>query len=161
MLVTSDHTWDLFLSHAGQDGSLAKQLFDLLHSKLRVFLDSERLGPGDKWDVSIPAAQRASLVTVVLVSSRTADAYYQGEEIARAIAMERSDPNAHRVVPVYVEILGEDASPYGLTRKNRLTLSDTFTLDALADETCAAGQRSRLERDAAVGGRGSRRTGTA
>ena len=38
----------------------------------------------------LPArGKRASLVTVVLVSSRTGTAYYQGEEIAEAIAMAR------------------------------------------------------------------------
>jgi hypothetical protein len=73
-LVASDPIWDLFLAHAGPDDPIAKQLFDLLHSKLRVFLDSEYLKPGDKWDASISGAQRASLVTVVLVSSRSMSA---------------------------------------------------------------------------------------
>ena len=184
--MTSDQTWDLFLAHAGPDGPLAKQLFDLLDSKLRVFLDLERIELGDDWDDSLAAAQQRSLVTVVLVSSRTERAYYQREEIAAAIAMARADAESHRVVPIYLVTPGEDIYiPYGLRLKHSLTLSETLTLsDAAArlidlvtktphdrhltqssgnldecDKSCPIGRRSGLERDAERSRQRSRRSG--
>lgn len=132
--MTTNQSWDLFLAHAGPDGPLAQQLFDLLDSRLRVFLDSARLKLGDNWDSSLAAAQRDSLVTVVLVSSQTEQAYYQREEIAAAIAIARKDPETHRVVPIYIDAGGNDATiPYGLRLKHGLTLSDTLRLSDAAD----------------------------
>lgn len=44
------HRWDFFLAHSSADKDTALFLFELLKKKARVFLDSERLLPGDDWD---------------------------------------------------------------------------------------------------------------
>jgi hypothetical protein len=87
-----------------------------------VFLDSKCLLPGDDWDQELAAAQRNSLITVVLISAKTNKAYYQREEIAAAIAMAREDKKRHRVIPVYLEGSRNKAILYGLRLKHGIDL---------------------------------------
>src|SRR5689334_8546276 len=95
--------WDFFIAHASADRELAEQLYDVLTSDSRTFLDSRCLVPGDNWDTELIKAQRNSLITVVLISKNTGEAYYEGEEIATAIEMSRGEDKRHRVVPVLLE----------------------------------------------------------
>jgi hypothetical protein len=81
--------WDFFIAHAGPDIGTAQELFGFLSASSQVFLDKERLLLGDDWDTKIAQAQQSSLITLVLVSSKTERAYYQREEIAAAIDMAR------------------------------------------------------------------------
>jgi hypothetical protein len=115
--------YDFFIAHAGGDRQPAQQLYGYLKPKARAFLDSENLLPGDNWNSELAAAQRNSLVTVVLVSSRSGAAYYQSEEIAAAISLARENPDTHRVVPVYIEPVTERELPYGLRIKHSLDVA--------------------------------------
>jgi hypothetical protein len=128
------YTWDFFLAHAGPDGPIAKDLFDLLAPSCRVFLDNQCLLLGDDWDLALRDAQRASRITVVLVSGRTEKAYYQREEIAAAIAMAREDKEQHRVVPVYLDDppFDHEAVPYGLRLKHSVSLNQEGGLQGIA-----------------------------
>jgi HAD superfamily phosphoserine phosphatase-like hydrolase len=138
-------TWDLFIAHAGADKAIAEQLYDFLAVGARVFLDSRCLELGDEWDARLAAAQRASLVTVVLVSSNTVKAYYEREEVAAAIALARDAGERHRVVPVYLDSDADsgEAVPYGLRLKHGLRLSNQLTLSDAARELLALLQRLR------------------
>jgi len=127
-------TWDLFIAHAGPDLALAKQLYALVHTQVKTFLDSECVKLGDDWDAMLSGAQSQTLVSVVLVSTNTDKAYYQREEIAAAIAMARKDAESHRVVPIFVGKDGEEAAiPYGLRLKHGIILSDELNLEDAAD----------------------------
>ena len=123
--------FDFFLAHAGDDTVVAEQLFGLLDGSCRVFMDSKSLLPGDLWDVELPAAQRASAVTVAVVSRSTDGAHYQLEEIAEAIQLARSEDR--RVVPVYLDGM-PDRPPYGLRRVHSLAVSPSLPLEAVAAE---------------------------
>jgi TIR domain len=124
--------WDIFIAHAGADLAPAQNLFQLLDGQVKVFLDDARLRLGDNWDVELAAAQRDSLVTVVLVSRGTDAAFYQREEIAAAIQMARNDPQSHRVVPIYLDAESAAQPPYGLTLKHGLRLVRGDDLAAIA-----------------------------
>jgi TIR domain len=126
-------SYDFFLAHAGPDAAQAEQLYDLLSAETRVFLDTRSLLLGDDWDRALPEAQRASRVTVVLVSGSTDEAFYQREEIATAIAMARADTTKHRVVPVYLDIAPGDSVPYGLRLKQGLLVSGPITLTQIVE----------------------------
>lgn len=127
------YEWDFFLAHAGADSAAAETLYNLLTPHSKVFLDSRCLLPGDDWDQELSIAQGRSLVTIVLVSSRTDGAYYQREEIACAIDMARKDKSRHRVVPVFLDgRAAESAMPYGLRLKHGLYVSSVEGLDAAA-----------------------------
>jgi hypothetical protein len=117
--------WDFFLAHAGADKNDAETLYDELHTHARVFLDSKCLIPGDDWDRELSNAQRASFITVVLVSPRTDSAYYEREEIHSAISMAREDSTGHRVIPVYLAGFDSksDSIPYGLRLKHGITVT--------------------------------------
>jgi len=95
-----DEPYDIFLAHTAADATVAGELYDLLQGKARVFLDFKCLQPGTPWDLELPAAQRGSLMTVVLISASTPSAWYQREEIASAIAESRRPGSRHRIVPV-------------------------------------------------------------
>lgn len=121
--------WDFFLAHAGADEEAAESLYDYLVGRCRVFLGSRDLRPGDNWDTALAAAQRQSLVTVVLVSTGTEAAYYQREEIAAAIALAREDPGGHRVVPIYTDVEANSSGvPYGLRIKHGIVIGHDVNL---------------------------------
>ena len=98
------------------------------------FLDAARLRLGDNWDQQLAAAQRDSLITVVLVSQRTEAAFYQREEIAAAIQMARANPQSHRVVPVYLDAASGAQPPYGLTLKHGVSLEPSSDFVGLAEQ---------------------------
>jgi hypothetical protein len=133
MMNTQNLKYDIFLAHAGADHLIAKQLYDLLVSAHRVFLDSETLLPGDLWDDEIPRAQRAARISVILISSKTEDAYYEREEIAAAIDLARRNESEYQVVPVYLD--GRNAPttvPYRLRRLNGIYLEKDGSLGDIA-----------------------------
>lgn len=128
------YEWDIFLAHAGADEASAEALYDLLSESAKVFLDTRSLELGDEWDRALPRAQSRSLITVVLLSTRTDQAYYQREEIAAAIQMAREDPETHRVVPVFMDepSTAQGQVPYGLRVRHGLQLSQAGTLENIA-----------------------------
>ena len=127
--------WHFFIAYARDDQEVALHLYERLTKTSDVFLDLKSLQLGDDWDVVLPTEQRASLVTVVLISSKTPKAYYQREEIASAIELARKG-DSHRVVPVYLDADAvESASvPYGLKLKHGITLAKGITVDDVAQE---------------------------
>lgn len=122
------YDWDFFLAHAGDDLPVAQLLYLKLDPPAKVFLDHVNIVLGDDWDVKLREAQRASLISVVLVSSNTNQAYYQREEIAAAIEMARQDPSTHRVVPVYLNGKQSPDIPYGLKLKHSLYVPESGDL---------------------------------
>jgi hypothetical protein len=83
-----------------------------------VFLDIEDLSPGAVWPPALREALEASRAIVVLMSTHTDDAFYQQEEIVRAIQLARDKPNAHTVIPVILEKppQGAVSMPYEIRR---------------------------------------------
>src|SRR5688572_1121497 len=142
--------WDFFIAHSSTDKHVALSLYHLLCKEAKVFLDSECLLLGDDWDIELSRAQQASLITIVLVSSKTTSAYYQREEIAAAIALARSNRTRHRVVPIYLD---KDAPnklgvPYGLRLKHSLYITNDHTLIACSKELLQLVQRLKKDTDA-------------
>lgn len=149
--------WDIFIAHAGEDAGAAGELYDLLNGRARVFLDARTLEVGDNWDEALARAQRASTMSVILVSSRTGHAYYQREEIAAAIDLARQGGNRHRVVPVYLDADARTSGkvPYGLRLKHGLEVGTAGGMRAVADRLVAALARLReapADVEAASGG---------
>ena len=128
--VNRSYGWDFFLAHAGTDLPIAQDLYGKLAPPAKVFLDAVTMLPGDDWDRELRTAQRGSLISVIIVSAKTDDAYYQREEIAAAVDMARQDPRTHRVVPVYVNAkeIPRDVIPYGLRLKHSLYVTDSGDL---------------------------------
>jgi hypothetical protein len=124
--VKPAYKWDIFLAHPGMDSDAAKNLFNKLNPPAKVFLDKECLLPGDKWRMDIPKAQRSSLISVILVTPNTGEAFYQQEEILAAIDMAHSDPRTHRVIPVYLNSKQiKNRNDYGLKGLHSLYVPET------------------------------------
>lgn len=126
-----EYTWDIFIAHAGPDADVAELLYDLLAHSCTVFLDNRSLRLGDDWDQELRLAQDSSLMTVVLVSTNTNRAFYQREEIARAIEMARDETQSHRVIPLYLGDMIADV-PYGLRVKHGMVVEDSAALETAA-----------------------------
>ena len=126
--------FDFFIAHAGTDGPAAEELYAHLSLEAHVFLDRRCLLPGDDWDRKLPNAQRSSLITVVLISTHSQQAYYEREEIATAIDMARGDTDRHRVVPVFLDrgSYGREDIPYGLRLKHSLSVEEVGSLGEVA-----------------------------
>ncbi len=139
--------WDFFIAHAGPDLPTAENLYDLLSGSAKVFLDSRSLELGDDWDRELPKAQKDSLITVVLVSSKTGAAYYEREEIRSAIALSRDHPLRYRVIPLSLDDgIGQTTGPpYGLGVKHGLFLSKEGSLEKIALRLLEALNRSKYQ----------------
>lgn len=130
--------WDFFIAHAGVDREIAETLYELLAPHCRTFLDSKCLVPGDDWDRELPKAQKSARVSVILISQKTPEAYYQREEITAAISLARKQETKHRVVPVYLAgATVDDDIPYGLHIKHGLFLKSASDISVAAEQLLA------------------------
>jgi hypothetical protein len=130
--MADESDWDVFLAHAGPDLDAALTLHDLLKESVRVFLAHRSLTPGDDWPTATRVAQERSLMTVVLVSSHTDAGHYARAEILAAVALERRNPAAHRVVPVHLGSVDRESALLGLGLKHALSATGDGGLAAVA-----------------------------
>lgn len=123
--------YDFFLAHAGKDSEKVEPIYDILSRDFRVFLDRRSIQPGDNWNEVLPEALKQSKVIVLLLSMNSNGAYYLQEEIARAIQLQKDNPDLYRIVPVYLDGFPADIArvPYGLYR--------VYSLDLPAEGTVA------------------------
>jgi hypothetical protein len=108
--------YDFFIAYASPDRQQAQHLSGFLQDEsCAVFLDAECLAPGAPWPHALREALEASRVIVVLVSAHTDHAFYQQEEIVRAMQLARDKPGAYTVIPVILDKLPQGAvsMPYG------------------------------------------------
>jgi len=110
--------YDFFIAYATPDRRQAERLtWYLQDDSCEVFLDEQVVRLGALWQPKVREALEASRVIVVLVSTHADDAFYQQEEIVRAIQLARDKSRAHTVIPVILEKLPQGAvsMPYGLS----------------------------------------------
>src|SRR5215510_6456302 len=108
--------YDFFIAYATPDRQQARQLsWSLQDESCKVFLDTQGITLGVPWPTQLRDALETSHVILVLVSSHTAEAFYEQEEIARAIELARQHPRSHTVIPILLEKLphGVASLPYG------------------------------------------------
>ena len=116
--------YDFFIAHAGKDINKAKNIYDLLSEKYKVFLDKESLQLGDNWPKVLSDALEKSKVIILLLSKGSDNAYYLQEEMVRAIQLQRTNSNFYKVVPIYLDGLPNTISeiPYGLYQLHSIDL---------------------------------------
>jgi hypothetical protein len=131
MRTVEQYRWDIFIAHPNADFTIADELYGYLEPDAIVFLASRSLELGDDWGPETAQAQRESLITTVLVSSKTPDAYYQQEEVIAAIDLSRDENRSHRVIPIYLDGT-MDAAPYGLRSKHGIIISGEISLRSVA-----------------------------
>jgi len=106
----------------------------LLQPHARVFVDTRSLPAGEKWPSMIPQAIDSARVVVFLISARSQDAYFQQEEVLRAIDNARADPSL-RLVPVFLDYIDENLSlPFGLASRQAIRISKTDGLEGVAKQ---------------------------
>ncbi len=122
--------WQVFIAYPSAERAAADDLYRELGERgIRTFLDHKCLDPGDIWPSKLAEAQRAARITVVLVSARSA--YFQQDEIARAITLLHEDAERHRVVPVYLDAAADP--PYGLHGIQAIFVSEVGGMAGVAD----------------------------
>lgn len=107
--------YDFFIAYASPDRKSAQQLcWFLQDERCEVFLDTQ-MALGTAWPTELRTALDTSRAIVVLVSSHTATAWYEQEEIASAIRRARREPQGCTVIPVHLEEAGQGTGemPYG------------------------------------------------
>ncbi len=132
------YKWDIFIGYPGPDILIARQLYDLLKNRCRVFLDTECVLLGHSWMKIIQDALLASRISVFLISSSVPKAWYLNDEISLAIKLYRE--KKHLVIPVYLD--GKPDQPedsiYGLV--------NLAWCDALADGGVSGVSKKIIER---------------
>lgn len=107
--------FDFFIAHAFGDRRMAEELgWELEDLGRDVFLDAADLSAGAEWDDTLATSLAQSRAVVVLVSTQTAKAHYQREEIARALNEMRTHADRRKVIPVLLPGAGAADMPYGL-----------------------------------------------
>jgi hypothetical protein len=140
--------YDFFIVYATPDRQQAQNLrWFLQDDACKVFLDVEELEPGASWGLALRAALEASRVIVVLVSTNADDAFYQQEEIVRAIQLARDKPNAHTVIPVILEKLPQGAvsMPYGMSNLHAQDATRPGSLKRVAAELVIWRKKHQLD----------------
>lgn len=115
--------WDLFFAYATPDAALAQEIYDALRARgLRTFFDRRELRAGEPWSFQLINAQASARGTVVLLSPDGDGAWYQQEEIQRAIALKRKYQRF--LIPLYRDGRPSDPEgiPYGLCQLEPLDL---------------------------------------
>lgn len=97
--------YDFFISFAGADQSVAENLYSYLlrgygRFSNRIFFSPQSIGLGQSWAREFANALKKSRVVVVLLTSASAEAYFQLAEVTAALAVLRSNPSGHRIVPI-------------------------------------------------------------
>lgn len=137
--MTQEERWHFFIAYDSADRTAAEALFDLLSSSFRVFLDRRNLRPGDDRRSLLSTAQSRATVTLILISSRTDSAYYQREEIARAIELTGRENDPHRAVPILLDELAHtDQLPRSLRLKQAISVTESGGLAGVADRLKSA-----------------------
>ncbi len=96
----------VFLCHASTDKSIVRTLYyRLIGGGIDVWLDDEKLLPGQKWEIEIPNAVKDSDIVIVCLSksSITKEGYVQ-KEIRYALDYASEKPeNAIYLIPAKLE----------------------------------------------------------
>lgn len=126
-------SYDFFISFASGDSNEAQELaFELEGLGRNHFLSSATINAGDQWDKTVVEALSESRVVVILVSPNTDKAFYQLEEVARAIQALRDNPDAHSVVPVLLAAAKDADIPFGLKIINNLAVTEQSGMKRIA-----------------------------
>ena len=132
--------YDFFIAYATPDRQQAEALcWFLQDNACKVFLDVQDLRLGASWGPALREALEVSRAIVVLVSTQANDAFYQQEEIVRAIELARDKPGAHTVIPVTLEQLPQGAvrKPHGTSNLQALDATRSGGLRRVAAELVA------------------------
>jgi hypothetical protein len=104
------YKYDFFLAHSSKDVEITDAIRQGLEArKVRVFVDNRTLRPGQVWTDELLAAQKASKVTIALVSTSSVKSPWFKSECTTALEL-RTSGLAHALVPV---LLDETEMPYG------------------------------------------------
>jgi len=146
IMMAGSFEYDAFIAYAHQDAEYAEHIHKLLSvSGKRVFLD-KMLFPGDLWTEKLEQAQKDSLLTIVLLSAHSDSAFFQKEEILRAVELARG--KRHRVVPVYLTGKSpSDRVPSELRQIQSIFLEQDQSLLKIALQIEAAIEVSRQRED--------------
>jgi len=99
----------IFLSHSGEDTPFARELAQLLRpTGVDVWLDVERLQPGDRWGQKIEDGLRQATAMVLYVG-KSGVRHWVDQEVRVALDRSTKDPD-FRLIPV----LGEGSNPEDL-----------------------------------------------
>jgi hypothetical protein len=76
-MSTGTYNWSFFIAHARADLKEAEALYDRLSPQAPTFIDSRCIELGADWDLELARAQKDALISVVLVSPNSDQAYYE------------------------------------------------------------------------------------
>ena len=129
------YEFDFFLAHSTQDAQITDALYQgLLARSTKVFLDNRSLAPGDLWPDRLLVAQKASKVTIALVSENSVKSHWFKSECITAISLLNSGL-PHALVPV---LLDASEMPYGTNIVQGIALYNGVSLEAGIDKLMMA-----------------------
>lgn len=129
-------SWDVFVAYSSPDRSAAQQIVEALNPYLRVFVDYEQIRPGDEWDDVLRRAIASAHIVLALVSRRSERAFFEREEILRALDLSRATATTTVLIPLFLEGLSPNAPevPYGLRPLQGIVVASTSNFEAVAHQ---------------------------
>ncbi len=147
----------IFIAYAGLDREHAIELFDHINPTLPTFLDCRCLLPEDDFDVVVPSTRARCLVTVALISTNTAKAFYQHAELTHAVELERSSHQLrHRLIPVWIDDIPVAQRPFPLMNRQGIRLYEKMTWADVAGDVIDVVERMLQGETSADGSRESK-----
>ncbi len=99
------HRWDIFLSHAGEDKTVARELVRQLRDRnFRVWIDENDLNIGDPFETEIKAALKQSRFCVVLLSQSYIIKEWPMKELRYVLEEVSGSLEEKGLLPVRIEI---------------------------------------------------------
>ncbi len=136
------YRYDFFLAHSSADAAATKAVFDGLTARgAKVFLDNRMLEPGDFWTDQLQAAQKASRVTIALVSATAVKSLWFKSECTEALNLMNAGLS-HQLVALFSD---PDLLLYGMNVVQGIKLTDGITdvvLDALMQSLARVAERA-------------------
>ncbi|MEO8137112.1 MAG: toll/interleukin-1 receptor domain-containing protein [Betaproteobacteria bacterium] len=129
------YEYDFFLAHSSQDAQVTDALYQgLLARSATVFLDNRSLEPSVQWPDRLLGAQKASKVTIALISRNSIKSLWFKSECTTALNLLASGL-PHTLVPV---LLDTSEMPYGMNTVQGIALFKGVTVDAAIESLMRA-----------------------
>jgi len=119
--------YHVFISYPHEEFDVAKEIYDLLSGRFKVFMDKYSIVPGADWTAEIVRAQQKSAMTIAIVSNNTKNACYEKDEITRAINLRKHQK--HVIVPIVVSCDGSVPDiPFGLQNTQYILIDKNYDM---------------------------------
>jgi hypothetical protein len=125
MINNGDFQYDVFLSHSSADEAWVRKLSNALQARgVRVWVDIERISPGDRFTDAIDEGLKQSRSVAVILSPNALLSDWVSDECAYVVATApRRTPKA-KLIPILIEAVDKEKVSFIIATRNWVDFND-------------------------------------